>query len=168
MLIGDIQLPKPSQATMRESLNLPPTPPPPPTPPQPPRPPPRDSRRNSLGLGFGSAANPNPALAGHYGFRAIGEPYPWLRSGLRITGLHSPAPPGTPNRKEAALQGVQHSRVLCVPFLYFAFFGSRLELVDFLVNCPLRNAHFDRSAVTRTFVIAFLQFLAAGLARNFS
>ena len=42
----------------------------------------------------------------------------------------------------------------------FAKWGSRPELVDFLLNCLLRNAFFDRSAVVRTFLITFLQFWA--------
>ena len=37
---------------------------------------------------------------------------------------------------------------------------SRPELVDFLLNCLLRNAFFGRSAVMRTFAITFLQFWA--------
>ena len=42
----------------------------------------------------------------------------------------------------------------------FAELGSRPELVDFLLNCLLRNAFFGRSAVIRTFAISFLQFWA--------
>ena len=42
----------------------------------------------------------------------------------------------------------------------FAKLGSRPELVDFLLNCLLRNAFFGRSAVIRTFAITFLQFWA--------
>ena len=42
----------------------------------------------------------------------------------------------------------------------FAKLGSRPELVDFLLNCLLRNAFFGRSAVVRTFAITFLQFWA--------
>ena len=39
----------------------------------------------------------------------------------------------------------------------FEKLGSRLELVGFLLNCLLRNAFFGRSAVVRAFVVTFLQ-----------
>ena len=46
-------------------------------------------------------------------------------------------------------------------YSHFSFLRSQLELVDFLLNCLLRNAFFGRFAAIRTFALAFLQYLQA-------
>ena len=49
----------------------------------------------------------------------------------------------------------------------FAKLGSRPKLVDFLLNCLLRNAFFGRSAVVRTFALAFSNFMQPTRTRRF-
>ena len=50
----------------------------------------------------------------------------------------------------------------------FAKLGSRPKLVDFLLNCLLRNAFVGRSAVVRTFALAFSNFMQPTRTRRFS